>query len=144
MKVSSRVDYALSCAIRVAERYGSNEPVNVRQIAGKEKLAMDYVEQLLVTMKRAGILKSVRGKGGGYVLAVSPDKISAKDIVEAVDKNILEPVCFRKKGRQNKCCHSYDCKIRGFWVGLKDKMEDFMDDYTLEKLLILRKKERRA
>lgn len=144
MKVSSRVDYALSCAIRIAEKYGSKKPVAVRQVADDEKLAYDYVEQLLIAMKKAGILKSVRGKIGGYMLSKEPSKISAADVVKAIDKNILEPVCFREKGRRKKCSHFYKCKIRGLWLQLRDNMETFLDCYTLDELVALRKKERRG
>ena len=61
--------------------YGTPKPVSVKEIAKKEKLEPDYVEQLLVTMKRAGILKSLRGKTGGYILAKPPDRIYAKGAV---------------------------------------------------------------
>jgi len=140
MKVSSRVDYALSSVLRVADQYGKSRPVPVKEVAKKEKLESDYVEQLFIAMKKDGILKSVRGKTGGYVLARSPDRISAREVVEAIDKGILELVCFRKKGRRKKCVHFYDCEIRNFWEELKKKMESFLGGYSLSKLLRLRKK----
>lgn len=142
MKVSSRVDYALSCILRIADKYGKYRPVVVKEVAEKEKLEPDYVEQLCVTMKRAGILKSVRGRTGGYVLTASPDKISVKDVIGAIDVNILESICFRKKGRRKKCVHLEDCKIRFLWKKLKENMESFLKRYTLDKLLKLRRKEK--
>jgi Rrf2 family protein len=125
----------------VAERYGRGKPVTVREIAEKERLAADYVEQILFALKKEGVLKSIRGKIGGYVLFRPPEKITASDIVKAIDKSILEPVCFRKKGRRNKCVHFNKCKIRSLWVQLKDTMETFLDSYTLEELGRLRKRE---
>ena len=143
MKVSSRVDYALSCILRVADRYGDRRPVAVKEVAEKENLEPDYAEQLLIIMKRAGLLKSVRGKSGGYLLAKPPDKIVAKAVVLAINKDVLKLVCFRKKGRQGKCAHYNDCKVRVLWEGLRDSMASFLDTYNLEELLNLRRKEKK-
>ena len=91
-------------------------------------------------MKRAGILKSARGRIGGYSLAASPHKITARDVVLAIEGEILGLVCFRQKGRRNRCIHLSDCQIRDFWNGLRDNMEGFLKDHSLERLLQLRKK----
>ena len=123
MKISSRSDYALSCILRIAEKHGRQQPVTVKEVAKKEKLQPDYVEQLFVTMKKAGILKSVRGRSGGYLLKASPSKISAKEVVRAIDKSVLELVCERKKGRKGKCVHFDDCAIKAFWKELRERME---------------------
>lgn len=142
MKISSRVDYALSCILRIADRHKKGKPVTVNEIAEKEKIEPDYVEQLCLMMKRAGILRSVRGKTGGYMLAISPDRISAKDVMVAIEKNILEPVCFRKKGRRKRCAHFEDCKIRSLWENLKKDMELSLSKYALKRLLVLRRSEK--
>jgi len=142
MKVSSRVDYAFSCIIIIAEKYRQKEPISVKYIAKRERLAADYVEQLLITMKRAGILKSVRGMRGGNLLAKAPRNISTFDIVRAFEGDILELVCLRTKGRQRKCIHLNRCQIKKFWLGLRKAMETYLHHKTLDQLLLLRKKER--
>ena len=142
MKVSSRADYALSCVLRIADKYGDNRPVTVGEVAKKEKLESDYVEHLFIAMRRSGILNSIRGKTGGYVLASPPGKISAKEVIEAIDGSILKLVCFRKKGRRNKCIHYQDCGVRDFWKGLGGKMESFLSGQTLDRLLRMRKKKK--
>jgi Rrf2 family protein len=139
MKLSSRVDYALSCVLRVADRYGDRGPVSAQDIAKKESLEIDYVEQLLITMKRAGILKSVRGRDGGYMLAVPPGKISADNVMEAIEEELLELVCFRKKGRRNQCLHLRDCRVRKLWIQLGKEMKRFLKTQTIEGLLRSRK-----
>ncbi len=143
MKVSSRVDYALSCLLRVADKYAERRLVTIREVGEKERIETDYVEQLFIAMKRAGILKSVRGKAGGYVLNKPAHKITVKDVVVAINKEVLKIICHRKKGRRNKCIHSTDCKIRILWEGLRDDMELFLEKYTIEKLLTLRRKEKK-
>lgn len=141
MRISSRVDYALSCILRVADRHNKKRPVSVKYVAEKERLATDYVEQLLIKMRRFGILKSLRGKEGGYILARSPSKITAKDVVRSIENEVLELVCFREKGRKNKCIHLDDCKIRNVWINLRESMEAFLEKHTLDELLKLRRKE---
>ena len=142
MKVSSRVDYAVSCAVRLTDKYQAKRPVSVAYISDKEKIEPDYVEQILISMKRSGILKSIRGVSGGYVLARPPHRITAKDIILSIEKNILEPVCFRQKGRRKKCVHLDDCKLRFLWEGLREEMEDYLKLYTLKDLLAARKREK--
>lgn len=141
MKISSRLDYALSCVLRVADAYGRKRAVPVREISRKEKLEPDYVEQLLMAMKRGGIVRSIRGRMGGYALSGPPETISVKGVVKAIERDTLELVCFRKKGRRNKCVHLDDCKVRVFWIDMKKDMESFLDSYSLKELLDLRKKE---
>ena len=142
MKISSRCDYALSCILRIADKHSERRPVTVSEIAERENVETDYVEQLCVTMKKAGILKSMRGKAGGYLLAKSPAMISAKDVMTAIDKNILEPVCFRKKGRRKRCVHLDNCRIRLLWEELRTNMESFLKRRTIDELLRLRRKEK--
>jgi Rrf2 family protein len=142
MKVSSRVDYALSCILRVADGHKNHNPITVGEVAKKEKLGPDYVEQLFVSMRKAGLLKSIRGKKGGYKLATAPAKISAKDVMMSIEGDILELICHRKKGRRNKCIHFDNCKLRKFWEGLGRTMGAFSEKCTLKELVEMRRKEK--
>ena len=142
MKISSRLDYALSCAIVLASMYKEKQPIPVAFIARREKLAYDYVEQLLRALKKNGIVKSVRGARGGYVLSSPPEKIMARDIVIAIEKRVLKLVCDRKKARRKDCIHFNDCKVRDFWIGLRDNMDKYFSGYTLKDLLKMREKEK--
>ncbi len=142
MKVSSRLDYAMSCVLRVADQYDSKRPVTAREISKKEKIAAEYAEQLLTKLKRSGVVRSVRGVKGGYILSDSPSRIKTTDVVRTFDKDILTLVCYRPKGRRGKCIHYDDCKIRFFWLGLKDDMETYFDHYDLGELLKKRREEK--
>mgnify|MGYP001610500918 CR=1 FL=1 len=142
MKISSRLDYAISCIIRVANKYKSKKPVSISYVSEKEKLEYDYAEQLLVLMKKAGLLKSIRGPVGGYILARPPEKITVKDVAIAIEGKILELICFRKKGRRKKCVHLGDCRVRNLWLKLGKEIESFLARYTIKGLLFLRKREK--
>jgi Rrf2 family transcriptional regulator, cysteine metabolism repressor len=142
VKISSRLDYALSCAIVLADMYEKNKPTPVAYIAKRECIEYDYVEQLLRALKKSGLVKSARGVNGGYMLSRPASEISAKDVMLAIEKNSLQLICDRKKARRKNCIHFDDCKVRGVWIGLRHKIENYLKDYTLKGLLALRKKER--
>jgi Rrf2 family protein len=142
MKISSRLDYAISCAIVLADMYEKNMPTPVAFIAKKERIEYDYVEQLLRALKKAQLVKSTRGVKGGYVLSKAPSQITAKDIILAIEKNSLQLVCERKKARRNTCVHFSDCKVRSVWLRLRETIENYLEGYTLKGLLMLRRKEK--
>ena len=142
MKISSRLDYALSCAVVLADMHEKNKPTPVAFIAQKECIEYDYVEQLLRALKRAKLVKSTRGIKGGYVLSKSPAEITAKDIMVAIEKNSLQLVCEREKARRKNCIHFSDCRVKGIWLGLRENIENYLKNYTLKGLLVLRKKEK--
>lgn len=142
MKISSRVDYALSCLLVIAAQDESERPTSVKYIAEQEKIEVDYVEQLLIVMKRAGILKSLRGVKGGYLLARPAGEITAFDIVRSFEGEVLELVCFRAKGRRSTCIHLADCEVRSFWTGLRGHIQEYLEQTTVTDLLALRQKEK--
>jgi Rrf2 family transcriptional regulator, iron-sulfur cluster assembly transcription factor len=142
LKISSRLDYALSCAIVLADMYAKDMPTPVGLIAEKERIEYDYVEQLLRALKKARLVKSLRGVNGGYKLSRGPEQITAKDILLAIEKNSLQLVCERKKARRKSCVHYSDCRVRPLWLGLRSKIEGYLSDYSLGGLLELRKKEK--
>lgn len=142
MKISSRLDYALSCAVILADMYEENRPTPVALIAQRECIEYDYVEQILRALKRANIVKSTRGVNGGYALSKPPGEITAKDIVIAMEKCSLQLVCERKRARRKNCVHFNDCRVKVLWLGLRDNIENYLNNYTLKNLLVLRKKEK--
>jgi Rrf2 family protein len=142
MKISSRLDYTVSCAIVLADMYEKNKPTPVALIAKRERMEYDYVEQLLSLLKKAGLVKSTRGVKGGYVLSRPPSEITVKDIVVAVEKQVVQLVCERKRARRKLCIHLDDCKVRSLWLGLREDIESYLKNYTLKGLLALRKREK--
>jgi Rrf2 family transcriptional regulator, cysteine metabolism repressor len=142
MKISSRLDYALSCAVILADMHEKNRPTPVALIAQRECIEYDYVEQILRALKRANIVKSTRGVNGGYALSKPPGEITARDIVIAMEKSSLQLVCERKRARRKNCVHFNDCRVKVLWLGLRDNIENYLNNYTLKGLLVLRKKEK--
>jgi len=142
MKLSSRVDYGLSCILRIADFYGERS-VNVSEVAKKEGLAKRYAEQLIIVMRRKGLLKSIKGKTGGYLLSRNPGQITVKDVFNAIEGKTLEAVCDRKKGRRSECVYVTDCGIKNsLWNSLEKRMDSYMDSVSLKQLIALRRLEK--
>ena len=89
MRVSSKGRYAVAAIVFLAKR-GVKTPLSLRQIADFQAISLSYLEQLFSKLRAAGIVKSIRGPGGGYILSRSPNKILISDIISAVEDPIPE------------------------------------------------------
>ena len=92
MNVSSRCDYAVRAVVELARRAPSDKPYTAMAIADQQNIPEKYLVHILLQLKRAGIVHSVRGAQGGYLLAQLPAAISLLDVVTAVEGPILEPL----------------------------------------------------
>ena len=98
MRISRGAVYGLGCLLAVAKAEGKS--LTVGEIAREQCLSKDYVEQLLIRLKRKNLVKSIRGLKGGYVLAKKPQQITLKDVIEAEEAKVLDIICFKQdKGR---------------------------------------------
>ena len=141
MNISSRLDYAISCLAWVADAYEKDRSISATEIAKKERIETDYVEQLMTKLKGNRIIRSIRGVKGGYVLADTPDNILLVDIVRTFDRDVLALVCDREKGRRKECIHYAECTLKAVWQGLREAMQSYLKDCTLKMLLEKRKQE---
>lgn len=85
MELSCKIEYALLALLELAIRYNEGEPLQIRQIAAQQNIPDRYLEQLLATLRRSGLVRSQRGAKGGYLLAREPRKITLFDIVSCLD-----------------------------------------------------------
>ena len=133
MRITTQGEYGLRCLLYIASQKQS-KPISIAEISAYEKLPRDYVEQLLLKLRRNNIIKSVRGVRGGYLLALKPKDITVFVVIKALEKETFELICVReiKKG----CVHHLNgqCTIRPLWEKLKDHVDGFLKSYTLEHL----------
>ena len=92
MELSCKNEYALSALVELAAHYGSGEPLQIRQISAQQQIPDRYLEQLLATLRRCGLVKSQRGAKGGYVLAREPWKITLLEVMTCLDGSDAQPV----------------------------------------------------
>lgn len=92
MNISSRCEYACRAIVELALNEHSEQPLTAVFIADKRKIPSKYLVHILLQLKRAGLVRSIRGAQGGYMLSKSPDNITLMEIIEAIDGPILKPL----------------------------------------------------
>ena len=130
VKVSTRGDYACRALLSLALHGGEAGPTSVRDIAERTGLPQPYLEQILLALKGAGLVRSKRGVGGGYVLARDPSAITLGAIVSAVDGPIVLGD-FGAPHTNGACDHEGQCVLLSVWQGVSDEMRRLLDKYTL-------------
>jgi len=100
-----------------------------------ERLPGDYVEQILLRMRRAGIVASTRGAHGGYALARPAEQISIRDVIEASEMTTFDLHCVSHPVEEERCSSSHNCSIRPVWMLLQQKIDDVLQGVHLSDLL---------
>ena len=134
MRITTWAEYGVICALHLAKR-ADEGPVNGRDIATREKLPADYVEQILLRLRRAGVITSTRGARGGYVLAKPAAEISIRDVIHASELETFDLHCVSHPVEEERCAASHSCSIRPIWVMLQQKIDDVLDSVHLSDLL---------
>ena len=120
MKLTSKGRYAVTAILDIALHAGTN-PVCLADISERQNISLSYLEQLFAKLRRGGLVKSVRGPGGGYRLALSADQISIGMVISAVNENINVTRCLGK----GNCKGGVECLTHSLWQDLSDRISDF-------------------
>jgi Rrf2 family cysteine metabolism transcriptional repressor len=139
MKISTKIRYGTRAMLELACHYGEG-PIELREIAKREDISLKYLEQVIVPLRTAGLVKSARGSKGGYSLAKHPSEIYLKDLVETLDGplNLIE--CLRDP----KVCQKVpNCITRDIWQEVSEAIDGIFHSVTLEDM-VHRKKEKEA
>ena len=134
MRVSTRGDYACRALLSLALHAHEFGPQSVRDVAGRTGLPQPYLEQILLALKGAGLVRSKRGVGGGYVLAREPEDITLAQIVSAVDG----PISLGDFGEPHKdgaCDHEGQCVLLSVWADVGEHMRAHLDSFTLAEMV---------
>ena len=130
MKVSTRGDYASRALLSLALHADHAGPTSVRDIAERTGLPQPYLEQILLALKGAGLVRSKRGVGGGYVLARDPADITLGEIISAVDGPIVVGD-FGEPHQDGACDHEGQCALLQVWADVGSHMRRHLDSFTL-------------
>ncbi len=134
MKVTAMQEYGLRCMMQLVI-HGPETPLTVREIAAGESLTPVYVEKLLVTLRRAGLVKSLRGVNGGYVMARPAKDVSVADVLSALGQvDLGKNLCKRFTGTAKICVHEGNCGIRPVWGLLTKFIYGFLSQLNLQQL----------
>ena len=135
MRITTQAEYGLICALHLARRT-NDAPVTGREIAAKERLPADYVEQIMLKLRRASIVTSTRGARGGYRLARAADQITVRDVISASEHSTFDVHCVTHPVEAERCAESHDCSIRPVWVLLQRRIDEVLDSVRLSDLLL--------
>ncbi|MEA2901284.1 MAG: Rrf2 family transcriptional regulator, iron-sulfur cluster assembly transcription factor [Actinomycetota bacterium] len=128
--MSTRGDYASRALLSLALHADGSRPTSVRDVAERTGLPQPYLEQILLALKGAGLVRSKRGVGGGYVLARHPSEITLGQIVSAVDGPIVAGD-FGEPHQNGACDHEGQCVLLSVWAEVGGHMRDHLDSFTL-------------
>ena len=133
MKLTTKGRYAVMALADLAN-FSDQNPVSLRDISLRQGISLNYLEQIFSKLKKDDIVKSIRGKNGGYILTKEPSQIKLSNIFSAVDEKVKTLLCKResKKGCNNK---STKCITHYLWDDLEMHINDFFDKKNLGDLL---------
>jgi Rrf2 family transcriptional regulator, iron-sulfur cluster assembly transcription factor len=134
VRITTLAEYGVICALHLARRLPDG-PVTGRDLAARERLPVDYVEQILLRLRRAGLVQSTRGARGGYALARRPEEISVRDVITASELTTFDLHCVSHPVEEERCSASHACSIRPVWVLLQQKIDDVLASVRLSDLL---------
>ena len=133
MKITTKGRYGLRALIDLAQ-YSEIEPVSINSIANRQGISERYLEQLMTLLKKAGIIKSIRGAGGGYVLAKEMENISVGDVLRALEGN-LEPVECAAFSEEDSCQAAGGCVTKYVWQKINESINQTVNEISIKQLV---------
>ena len=135
MRITTWAEYGLICAVHLAKRHGDG-PITGREIAARERLPADYVEQILLRLRRADVVISTRGAKGGYMLSRDPAALSVREVISASELGTFDLHCISHPVAEERCADSQNCSIRPVWLMLQQRIDDALESVRLSDLLL--------
>ncbi len=133
MKFSTKARYGLRAILDMAI-YQNSGPITLNSIAERQGLSEGYLEQLMAPLKKSGIVKSIRGAQGGYILAKQPKDITTGEIIRALEGPIA-PVACVSEDFPEECDRAEGCVTRMVWARVRDSIAGALDSLTLQDLV---------
>lgn len=130
MKLSTKGRYGVKAMVDLAINYGE-EPVSIKSISERQSISEYYLEQLFSTLRRAKLIKSIRGAQGGYILNRAPQEITIHDVIEVLEGPIEVSNCL-----EDEACNNIDCcATRLLWRKIKDSIDSVTSSITLKDIV---------
>ncbi len=135
MSISTKGRYGLRAMIDMAV-HADESPVSVRSIAERQKISESYLEQVFATLRKGGLVRAVRGAGGGYTLALPPEKITAGRILKLLEGSLSPVFCAGSAEcpDSTQCGNEKQCPVYPFWSELNKRIDEYIESVTLKEL----------
>jgi Rrf2 family protein len=134
MKVTALEEYGLRCMVLLA-RSGTEHPLTLPEFGVREGVSTPYAGKLLMILKKSGLVRAVRGRNGGYVLAIPPEEISLKQVFDALGQPVFSTNhCDRYTGENEICVHQGGCSVRNIWETFEGITRTLLERISLAEL----------
>jgi len=130
MQLTTKGRYAVTAMLDLASN-DSSKPVTLDMISQRQNISLSYLEQLFAKLRKASLVKSIRGPGGGYLLNVNPTDVTLTEIIEAVDENIDLRRCHGSKN----CLRGKQCLSHHLWCEVSDQIRGFLSSRNLQQVM---------
>jgi Rrf2 family cysteine metabolism transcriptional repressor len=131
MKLSTRTRYGVRAIIELAAN-DSKKPLQLKVIAQRQDISIKYLEQLMNALRSGGIVRSIRGARGGYILAKPPNQIKLGDVFNCLEGPVTTAECVEN---EDYCRRATDCAARLLWVQLQEAIKNVLESVTVQDLL---------
>lgn len=131
MRLTTKGRYAVTAMLDLAVNAAAG-PTSLADISRRQEISLSYLEQLFARLRRARLVESVRGPGGGYLLAMAPESISVAQVIDAVDESVDSTRC----GGLSDCQQGDTCLTHHLWCELSEQIHGFLDGITLGELAV--------
>jgi Rrf2 family iron-sulfur cluster assembly transcriptional regulator len=131
MILTTKARYAVMAVIEIADNK-SNQPVSLLTISKRQKISLSYLEQIFASLRKSGIVESVKGPGGGYILGKNRNIVTVAEIIKAIG----EPIKMTRCNNVQKSCFNDDikCKTHHLWSGLENKIYEYLNSISLSSI----------
>ena len=134
MKITYKGDYALKAILDLSYHFNNSKAIPLTEISKRQNIPENYLEQIMLILKRAGYISSKRGVGGGFVLLHDPAKLTLGEIIRLVEGHI-EPILCGKTPHTGSCGEEDSCAFREIWVKVTDAISDIVDQVTFASIM---------
>lgn len=131
MKLSTRTRYGIRAVIELAAT-DSRKPVQLKVIAKRQDISVKYLEQLMNALRSGGIVRSIRGARGGYILAKPPNQIKLGDVFNCLEGNVIIAECVED---EDYCRRAADCAARLLWIQVQQAIKNVLESETIQDLI---------
>lgn len=133
MKLSTKGRYGVKAMLDLA-LHNSEGQIALKNIAERQEISENYLEQLFATLRKAGLVNSIRGSQGGYILSNTPENITVGSILRALEGSLAPVECVLEN--DPACCNRADrCVTKNLWTKIRDSVNQVVDSITLQDLV---------
>ena len=130
MKLTTKSRYAVTAMLDIAS-HNTGSPISLPEISHMQNISLSYLEQLFSRLKKSGLVDSIKGPGGGYILSKDANEIVISEVIQAVDEDLETTAC---NGKSN-CHNNHQCISHNLWQDLGTEINNFLSDITLKQVI---------